>query len=591
MNFANMKVGMRLGLGFALVILAGLVVAVFGSIQLDRANAEVTSLVDDRMVKVELAGDIQDNLNVVARAVRNIALTSDEAVMQAEKQRIGEARTKNTELIQKLDQILNLPEGRAIMKKISDIRPPYNESIDKAVALGLANRSEEARDVLVKENRPLQAAYFKALGELSDLQKRLMNDSAKQVQSIASTTGTLMLIIAAVAAVLGGLIAWALTRSITRQLGGEPDYASNVAREIAAGNLAVEVQVATGDTSSLLAAMKAMRDSLAKVVSTVRTGSEGVSTASSEIAQGNHDLSARTEQQASALEETAASMEELSSTVKQNADNARQANQLSISASSVAVKGGAVVAQVVDTMKGINDSSKKISDIISVIDGIAFQTNILALNAAVEAARAGEQGRGFAVVASEVRSLAGRSADAAKEIKSLINASVERVEQGTLLVDQAGVTMAEVVSAIKHVTDLMGEISAASNEQSQGVSQIGEAVQQMDQVTQQNAALVEEMAAAASSLQSQAQDLVATVEVFKLSSEGGSSGARSEAASAPSFRPVSAAPAPKKLSSVSASRVGNSSKASFAKAPARQALSAPAATQTAKAGGDGWDSF
>jgi methyl-accepting chemotaxis protein len=253
-------------------------------------------------------------------------------------------------------------------------------------------------------------------------------------------------------------------------------------------------------------------------VSNVRIGSEGVATASAEIAQGNNDLSARTEQQASSLEETAASMEELSATVKQNADSARQANQLAAQASTVAVQGGDVVGQVVETMKGINDSSRKISDIISVIDGIAFQTNILALNAAVEAARAGEQGRGFAVVASEVRSLAGRSAEAAKEIKNLINASVERVEQGTVLVDKAGVTMAEVVSAIRRVTDLMGEISAASNEQSAGVSQVGEAVISMDQVTQQNAALVEEMAAAASSLKSQANDLVQIVAVFDLGS-------------------------------------------------------------------------
>ncbi|MHB8949709.1 MAG: methyl-accepting chemotaxis protein, partial [Rhodoferax sp.] len=456
MNFSNMKVAARLGLGFFLVILAGLVVAAYGRLQLSAIDTQVTSLVEDRMTKVELLNQVKDNLNLVARAIRNIAMLTDDEAMAAEAQRITQARAKNAELLKTLEGSITSEKGRDLLSKIAEIRGPYTASTDKAVALGLANKSEEARDVLTKENRPVQAAYFKLLGELVELQKSAMDDTAKEVQRIASTTGSVMLSIAFAAAMIGALIAWALTRSITRQLGGEPDYASNVAREIAAGNLAVQVHVVSGDTTSLLAAIKTMRDSLAKVVATVRTGSEGVSTASSEIAQGNHDLSARTEQQASALEETAASMEELSSTVKQNADNARQANQLSMSASTVAVKGGAVVAQVVDTMKGINDSSKKISDIISVIDGIAFQTNILALNAAVEAARAGEQGRGFAVVASEVRSLAGRSADAAKEIKSLINASVERVEQGTLLVDQAGVTMAEVVSAIKHVTDLMG---------------------------------------------------------------------------------------------------------------------------------------
>ena len=290
-----------------------------------------------------------------------------------------------------------------------------------------------------------------------------------------------------------------------------------VTEAVAEGDLTQHIEVQGHDeVAQLLRSLRSMQTHLSNVVSVVRQGSESVSTASAEIAQGNHDLSARTESQASALEETAASMEELSSTVKQNADNARQADQLAQSASSVAVQGGEVVSQVVHTMKGISDSSKKIADIINVIDGIAFQTNILALNAAVEAARAGEQGRGFAVVASEVRSLAGRSADAAKEIKALITESVNRVDQGTGLVDQAGNTMNEVVSSIRRVTDIMGEISAASSEQSSGVSQVGDAVTQMDQATQQNAALVEQMAAAASSLRSQAQDLVTAVAVFKL---------------------------------------------------------------------------
>ncbi len=309
---------------------------------------------------------------------------------------------------------------------------------------------------------------------------------------------------------------WGIKHSVMERLGAEPTEVRKAVEAVRDGDLTVELQVRSGDTTSVMAAMKAMRDQLAKVVTDVRLGSESVATASAEIAQGNSDLSGRTEQQASSLEQTSSSMEELGAAVKQNADSARQANQLALSASSVAVQGGRVVGQVVETMKGINESSRKISDIIQVIDGIAFQTNILALNAAVEAARAGEQGRGFAVVASEVRSLAGRSADAAKEIKYLINNSVERVELGTALVDQAGVTMTEIVSSIKRVTDIMGEISAASSEQSAGVQQIGEAVTQMDQATQQNAALVEEMAAAASSLKVQATDLVEAVAVFKL---------------------------------------------------------------------------
>jgi methyl-accepting chemotaxis protein len=314
-----------------------------------------------------------------------------------------------------------------------------------------------------------------------------------------------------------------ISRSVVRQLGGEPGETADITHRIAQGDLTVDIPLKQDDTTSLLHAIKAMRDSFSGIVGRVRIGSESVATASAEIAQGNQDLSNRTEQQASALEKTTASMDALGSTVKQNADSARQANQLAQNASSVAVKGGEVVGQVVDTMRGINEASRKIADIIGVIDGIAFQTNILALNAAVEAARAGEQGRGFAVVASEVRALAGRSAEAAKEIKALIGASVERVEHGSALVDQAGTTMTEVVTAIRRVTDIMGEISAASSEQAQGVSEVGSAITQMDQATQQNAALVEQMAAAASSLKAQANELVQVVAVFQLEADGASS--------------------------------------------------------------------
>ncbi len=343
--------------------------------------------------------------------------------------------------------------------------------------------------------------------------------SGVYVDTVAATVWARALALAGSALLLGlALLGFGvlISRSILRQLGSEPSYATGITRRIAEGDLGVEIHLSHGDSGSLLHGIKDMRDQFANIVRQVRQGSEAVSTASAEIAQGNNDLSARTESQASALEQTAASMTQLSTTVQLNADSASKASQMAATASGVAERGGQVVANVVDTMRGINEASSRISDIIQVIDGIAFQTNILALNAAVEAARAGEQGRGFAVVATEVRSLAGRSAAAAKEIKALIQTSVDRVSTGTALVDQAGSTMNEVVSSIAQLSGIVNEISSASREQSIGVSQVGDAVVQMDQVTQQNAALVEQMAAAASSLRSQAQELVQTVAVFKL---------------------------------------------------------------------------
>ena len=329
--------------------------------------------------------------------------------------------------------------------------------------------------------------------------------------------GVLLAIGAALMLVVGGLAALMLRR-ILGQLGGEPDYAAAIVAQIAQGDLTTHIDTRPGDTSSLLMAIKAMRDNLAHLVSQVRTDAESISTASGEIASGNHDLSARTEQQAGSLEETASTMEEMTSTVRQNADNARQANQLAISASQVASQAGGVVGQVVETMGAINASSQKIGDIIAVIDGIAFQTNILALNAAVEAARAGEQGRGFAVVATEVRNLAQRSAAAAKEIKQLIDSSAEQVGAGEKLVALAGETMEKVVSSVQHVTDIVAEISSASAEQSAGIEQINQAIVEMDNMTQQNSALVEQASAAAQAMNEQAAGLAQIVSVFKVGS-------------------------------------------------------------------------
>ena len=347
-----------------------------------------------------------------------------------------------------------------------------------------------------------------------------------------------------------------ITRSILRQLGGEPDYAADITRRIAAGDLRASIDIKYPGQENLLTALQTMRDQLAAVVSQVRQRSESLASASAQIAQGNLDLSGRTENQASALEETSASMEQLGSTVRQNSDNARQANQLAQSASEIAIRGGEVVAQVVDTMKGINDSSRRIADIIGVIDGIAFQTNILALNAAVEAARAGDQGRGFAVVAGEVRNLAQRSAQAAKEIKGLITTSVEKVQSGSLLVKDAGDTMGEIVASVQRVTDIIGEITAAAVEQSEGIAQVNVTVSQLDQMTQQNAALVEQSTAAAESLRDQAHRLIEVVSVFRVSGQANVTATPARPAPAPRPTPaVGALPPPAPHAQVTAPKL------------------------------------
>ncbi|MFD2299165.1 methyl-accepting chemotaxis protein [Paracidovorax citrulli] len=426
-----------------------------------------------------------------------------------------------------------------VMQSLQDMRRDVDAG--KVTMEAFVSEFGKARGKAAMDDfRTMQTEFSKAERDLLDV--RLADAEDARATALAAEVGG-----TALAVVVALLLSLWVTRSITRPIA----RAVEVARAVAAGDLTQRIEVhARDEVGLLLESLRDMNTALATVVSRVRQGSESVASASMQIAQGNSDLSSRTESQASALEETAASMEELGSTVAQNADNARQANQLAQAASGVAEQGGAVVSQVVDTMKGISESSRRISDIINVIDGIAFQTNILALNAAVEAARAGEQGRGFAVVAGEVRSLAQRSAGAAKEIKELITASVERVEDGAQLADRAGSTMTEVVGSIRRVTDIMGEISAASSEQSAGVAQVGEAVTQMDQTTQQNAALVEAMAAAASSLRSQAQDLVQAVSVFRLASDT----PRAEPVEVTAPTAVTVAPAPSPAPAVAAPR-------------------------------------
>ncbi|WP_342616797.1 methyl-accepting chemotaxis protein [Rhodoferax sp. GW822-FHT02A01] len=514
MRILNLKLGVRLGAAFGILLLITVFIAMLGitsivALKKNNENISTTELKRQDLVQRWLA-DVQanwlrteatlksSNPEYVARLNKDIR-----ALVEIQSKRMDEAGT-------------SMHDGKE--------KELYNQAISarniyRTKRAELVKLKESGQDVTVQVDADLALAYKNYEGILTQLMELLdqgVSQNLTEIQQQADTSLLLVSMGTAASILLGVFLAWWTTRSIT----GPIRQAVDATTAIADGNLGIHIPPGSNDEPGhLLEALAAMRTKLAVIVADVRRGAETVSTASIQIAQGNSDLSSRTESQASALEQTAASMEELGSTVHQNAENAKLANQLAMKASKVAEQGGSAVAEVVTTMQDINDSSRKISEIISVIDGIAFQTNILALNAAVEAARAGEQGRGFAVVASEVRSLAGRSAAAAKEIKELISASVEQVDQGSALVDKAGVTMTEVVNSIRHVTDIMAEISAASSEQSSGVSQVGEAVTQMDQSTQQNAAMVEEMAAAASSMKSQAQSLVETVAVFNLGEE------------------------------------------------------------------------
>lgn len=515
MEFSNIRIGVKLGLGFAVIVLLAALTGFMSLFQMARIDNVTAELSENWIPSITQVSELQALLNDMRRAELQHVVASSAEDKKPEADRIRVDIDKLTEATRKLVTASRLSVERQTVDKFSQELNAYLSTSGKLVELSSVGPAgaETTAKYLKGDSRTTFRAIFKTLNEMSAHGMTGANSSAALAhRTYASSQITVLVMLAVAVGIAVFLGAW-LSRQIIRPI----QTAVQAAKSFAGGNLAVALKAdGTDEPAQLLKALEGMRVDLSAVVTNVRAGSESVATASSQIAQGNNDLSSRTESQASALEQTSAAMEELGSTVAQNADSARQANQLALSASNVAAQGGEVVSQVVHTMRDINDSSRKISDIISVIDGIAFQTNILALNAAVEAARAGEQGRGFAVVASEVRSLAGRSAEAAKEIKTLISVSVERVEQGTVLVDKAGQTMTEVVSSIRRVTDIMGEISAASNEQSIGVGQVGEAISQMDQATQQNASLVEEMAAAASGLRTQAQELVQTVSVFKL---------------------------------------------------------------------------
>jgi len=588
LRMQNLKIGARLGLAFGVVLVLMASIALVALLAFSHLRSVSSEVANTLYPETKLVGEIRAHLLEVSTAARDMLLFKDEAALQREQAAIVTARGAVSQAMDYLEKNIQREDGKRLFAEVLSARQEFASQLDNFMKLVADHKMEEAQAALVGPLDSAQIAYAERLGKLLVYQDGLVTTVGEEAVQANSSASHIIEVLAVVALVAGFGLSALVTRSIVLPV----QTALDTANKVAQGDLTLQIAVSGQDeVGQLLRALQTMVGSLSGVVRNVRESADSVSNASSEIAQGNSDLSARTEAQASALQETAASMDALGSTVRHNAENARQANQLALSASSVAVQGGEVVGQVVHTMKDINESSRKISDIISVIDGIAFQTNILALNAAVEAARAGEQGRGFAVVASEVRSLAGRSAEAAKEIKSLINASVERVEHGTTLVDQAGTTMDEVVSAIKRVTDLMGEISAASVEQSAGVVQVGEAVTQMDRSTQQNAALVEEMAAAASSLRSQAQDLVQQVALFKLNGSDGLARAAVRSGPSPTFKgperrgqatpPVKPRPAPAAPAAASAPPA----------AAAPKAAAKPAPAPVAAAADDEWETF
>lgn len=578
MKIANLKVGVRLGAGFAAILLLLLIVVGVSLQRLGTMHTESDLTLNDRYPKVVAITVIKDNLNQIARSMRNTLIMTDPEDIAKELKQIGDDKRVIVEKLDFLDKHIAAPRGRDLLNKLGAARATYYTSQEAFIKLIGDNHIEEAKITLLNDLRPHQLAYFAALDNLEVFQKELMETSGKEVADSYGSSVKIMSGIAVLGVLMGIVIAWLISRSIT----GPLNEAVRVAQTVAAGDLSSNIVVnSTDETGRLLQALKDMNESLRKIVGEVRLGTDTIATASSQIASGNLDLSSRTEQQASSLEETASSMEELTSTVKQNADNAKQANSLVLTASAVAIKGGTVVAEVVNTMGSINESSRKIVDIISVIDGIAFQTNILALNAAVEAARAGEQGRGFAVVAAEVRNLAQRSAAAAKEIKTLIGDSVDKVEVGAKLVDQAGATMQEIVDSVKRVTDIMSEITAASVEQTDGIEQINQAITQMDEVTQQNAALVEEAAAAAQSLQDQAANLSQVVSVFNLGTGHGAAMMPASTAPRAGGRAASASHSQKPVTA----RLGNQARLAT---PAKRPAAVMAAATTS--GGD-WEEF
>jgi methyl-accepting chemotaxis protein len=511
--FANLNIAKRLGVGFALVLALTLVIAAAAVWRLNTIADATRAMMAVPLAKERMMEEWHMLTFAAARRTAAIVKSSDPSLVEFFKADGVKTSARTTELLKRIEGLIETQEERALFERITAIRKTYAAAKDRAIIARTAGDTAAAERILNEECTPAADVYESTQTALVKMQQDRIDTIARDIDAAGRDSARMIVVLAGAAVLFGSVCAWLLASAIVRPI----RQAVEVAEKVAAGDLTQDIRARTTcETGALLRALRHMNDSLVAIVAQVRGGTDTIATASAEISAGNMDLSSRTEQQAGSLGTTASTVEQLTGTVRQNADNARQASQLSIAASEIATRGGAVVDQVVQTMGAINDSSKKIVDIIGVIDGIAFQTNILALNAAVEAARAGEQGRGFAVVAAEVRTLAQRSAAAAKEIKALIVDSVGKVGDGTKLVDQAGMTMSDVVDSIRKVSDIVAEIASASGEQSAGIEQVNRAIADMDASTQHNAALVEESAAAATALRDQADRLTGVVALFHL---------------------------------------------------------------------------
>ena len=536
---SNVRIGTRLAIGFILVLALSVASTGFALYQA-RQSAEATRLMMEKpLAKERLTSDWYVFIYSAIARTAMIARSTDETLSDVFADVIADSTKQGSALLKRLESLLSTDKERQLLDQVVTQRKIYQKAKEDIMKAKTSGDKAEAERVFSQVFMPAANAYQEKVKEFLSVQRKEIDSISADIATASQRSWNLMVTLGVLMVLLGAACAFAITRSITHPL----QAAITVANRAADGDLTAQVGTPSKDEiGDLMRALETMNNGLRKIVVDVKSGTDFINNASAEIASGNLDLSSRTEQQAASLEETASSMEQLTSTVRQNAENAQQANQLAVSASEVAARGGAVVKEMISTMGAIDGSSRKIIDIISVIDGIAFQTNILALNAAVEAARAGEQGRGFAVVAGEVRSLAQRSATAAKEIKTLIDDSVNNVNAGSKLVTEAGRTMDDVVASIRHVTDIMNEIMAASQEQSSGIEQVNTAIGQMDQVTQQNAALVEEAAAASQSLRDQADRLAQVVSVFKIDAHGTASAVARHAALTDKAAPPSSHP-------------------------------------------------